>query len=237
MDTANATKSKHNLTSYCIRLVSLLAIGGLCLMSGRMLLLATAQAAEDQSGPAPISQVAGEPAEQYVVPLPISPPADRIPHHPLESLIAQIRTGKVTESREWVLPLLVSSLAEPVERAGITGYSSRCPDGGGPRTRWGSRVRRGICAADPRYWGPGSAIWMGEPVNQVLIVEDTGGFIKGPNRFDVCTGDDPVAARNIGRRTANYVPLYRVPPTRRWGRKPADWHPPVLTEPQIAENR
>ncbi len=236
MNTAKATKSKHNLTSYWIRLVGLLAVGGLCLMIGRAVLFVAAEAAEDQPALQPAHEVVAEPAEEYLIPLPIEPPADRIPHHPLESLIAQIRTGKVTESREWVLPLLVRSLNRPMQQARITGYSSRCPDGGGPRTRWGTRVRRGICAADPRYWGPGSVIWMGEPVKQILIVEDTGGFIKGLNRFDVCTGDDPVAARNIGRRMANYVPLYRVPPTRRWGRKPADWHPPLLTEPRLAEN-
>jgi 3D (Asp-Asp-Asp) domain-containing protein len=124
--------------------------------------------------------------------------------------------------------MLVQALDNPLQRARLTGYSSRCPDGGGPRTRWGSKVRPGICAADPRYWGPGSVIWVGDPIREILVVEDTGGAIKGPHRFDVCTGDDPVAARRIGRRDANYVVLHRVPPQRSWGSRPADWHPPVL---------
>ena len=170
------------------------------------------------------------PAEVYIVPLPFDPPADRIADHPLEWSIAAIRTGKSTETRNWVLPLLVKALSVPMRQARITGYSSRDSDGGGPYTRWGTRTRWGLCAADPRYWGPGSVIWMGDPVNQVLVVEDTGGAIKGPDRFDVCTGDDPVSSSRIGSRHANYVPLYRAEPRRSWGGKPSNWSPPLPAE-------
>ncbi len=169
-------------------------------------------------------------ASEYLLPLPVAPPADRIWGHRLEGVIAAMRSGKSTETRDWVLPLLVKALATPMRQAQITGYSSRDADGGGPYTRWGTRTRWGICAADPRYWGPGSVIWMGEPVNQVLVVEDTGGAVKGQHRFDVCTGDNPVSSAKIGRRTANYVPLYVAPPQSRWGTKPANWRPPVPTE-------
>ncbi len=170
---------------------------------------------------------APEGGSEYVIPLPCPPPADRIYGHALEGVIAFIRAGKSTETRDWVLPLLVKALSRPLRGAHITGYSSRDADGGGPYTRWGTRVRWGICAADPRYWGPGSVIWMGDPVNQVLVIEDTGGAIKGQHRFDVCTGDNPQSSAKIGRRRANYVPLYVAPPSSRWGTKPDNWRPPV----------
>ena len=164
---------------------------------------------------------------EYKVPLPCEPPTDRIKDHPLEGYIAFMRSGKSTETRDWVLPLIVKALSTPMREANITGYSSRDSDGGGPYTRWGTRTRWGICAADGRYWGPGSVIWMGDPVNQVLVVEDTGGAVKGRDRFDVCTGDNPVSSSKIGRRHANYVPLYVAPTRSAWGDKPDDWRPPV----------
>ena len=169
--------------------------------------------------------------EEYLIPLPFEPPADRLPGHPLEGVIAQIRTRKLAEPRSWVLPLLVTALSRPLCRAAITAYSSRDADGGGAGTRWGTRVRRGICAADPHYWGPGSVIWVGDPVNEVLVVEDTGGLVKGPHRFDVSTGDDRAAAAALGRREANYVTLYRAPPTHRWGTQPEAWQPPLPQAP------
>ena len=179
---------------------------------------------------APAASGPAVPAEsEYVVPLPCSPPADRIKDHPLEGAIAYMRAGKSTETRDWVLPLLVKGLATPMCEARVTGYSSRDADGGGPYTRWGTRTRWGICAADPTYWGPGSVIWMGDPVNQVLVVEDTGSAIKGKHRFDVCTGDNPESSAKIGSRHANYVPLYVAEPGRRWGNKPNNWRPPVPT--------
>lgn len=170
------------------------------------------------------------PESEYKIPLPCAPPADRIHGHPLEGVIAFMRAGKSTETRDWVLPLLVKALATPMREARITGYSSRDADGGGPWTRWGTRVRWGICAADPAYWGPGSVIWMGDPVNQVLVVEDTGSAVKGRDRFDVCTGDNPASSAKIGLRRANYVPLYVAKPRRTWGSKPANWRPPVPQE-------
>jgi 3D (Asp-Asp-Asp) domain-containing protein len=173
--------------------------------------------------------------ERYIVPLPFDPPADRIKGHPLEGVIAAMRTGKSTETRDWVLPLLVKALAEPMREARITGYSSRDGDGGGCYTRWGTRVRWGICAADPAYWGPGSVIWMGDPVNQVLVVEDTGSAIRGRDRFDVCTGDNAESSARIGTRHANYVPLYQAPTRSNWGDKPDDWSPPLPAECRLAQ--
>ena len=127
----------------------------------------------------------------------------------------------------------MTGLQNEPRKAKVTAYSSRCPDGGGPRTRWGTRVRRGICAADPRYWGPGSVIWMDEPINSVLIVEDTGSAIKGRDRFDVSFATDAAACRRFGVRRLTYVPLYVAAPTRRWGTKPANWAPPASAVHQV----
>jgi 3D (Asp-Asp-Asp) domain-containing protein len=168
-----------------------------------------------------------DPEAEYKLPLPCQPPADRIKDDPLEGYIAFIRAGKSTETRDWVLPLLVKGLDIPVRVAHITGYSSRDSDGGGTCTRWETRTRWGICAADPAYWGPGTVIWMGDPVNQVLVVEDTGSAIKGKDRFDICVGDDPASSERLGSRHANYVPLYAAAPRRNWGDKPDDWRPPL----------
>jgi len=170
------------------------------------------------------------PPDGFLIPLPFDPPANRIKDHPLEGVIAFMRSGKSTETRDWVLPLLLKALVEPMREARITGYSSRDSDGGGSYTRWGTHVRWGICAADPRYWGPGSVIWMGDPVGQVLVVEDTGSAIKGRDRFDICVGDDSASSSRVGSRHANYVPLYIAPTTSRWGSKPDDWAPPLPAE-------
>jgi 3D (Asp-Asp-Asp) domain-containing protein len=239
MNTMFAKLNKHR--TY---LIASLAAGSLLLLAAS--LIAFADSAPEPPTPAvhPRAAVperlsttppASSSAEVYVLPLPFDPPANRLHGHPLEGVIAAIRTGKSTETRDWVLPLLVKALAEPMRVSRITGYSSRDADGGGPYTRWGTRVRWGICAADPRYWGPGSVIWMGDPVNQVLVVEDTGGAIKGRHRFDVCCGDSRESSARIGRRKANYVPLYVAPPTSRWGHKPKNWQPPLPPEYHAAK--
>lgn len=215
-----------------MRTAAPLVVAAALLLFGWLSANYVAQAAESQS-PAEATAVTLTPPpspdleSEYLLPLPFAPPANRIFGHPLEGVIAAMRAGKSTETRDWVLPLLVKALAEPMRRARITGYSSRDADGGGAYTRWGTRVRWGICAADPAYWGPGSVIWMGDPVRQVLVVEDTGSAVKGRDRFDVCTGDNPVSSAKIGSRFANYVPLYVSPPRRNWGHKPEGWRPPV----------
>jgi len=227
----------HRRQPHLLRRTALLAGAAALLLYGRLTVDCAAQAAEHEpathtAAMTPTPPPTPDPESEYLIPLPFAPPTNRIFGHPLEGVIAAMRAGKSTETRDWVLPLLVKALAEPVRRARITGYSSRDTDGGGFYTRWGTRVRWGICAADPAYWGPGSVIWMGEPVNQVLVVEDTGSAVKGRDRFDVCTGDNPASAAKIGLRFANYVPLYVSPPRRNWGNKPEGWRPPV---PRSAE--
>ncbi len=151
--------------------------------------------------------------------------------HPLAEVVRAVEAGERGVQPAWKLPMLRNGLAvKPVLTARVTAYSWKDPDGGGKRNRWGARIRWGTVAADPRYWGPGSVIWMGPPVNMTLIVEDTGGAIKGPHRFDVCVDADRAFSRWFGYRKVQYVPLHREVPRRRWGTKPADWHPPVWGE-------
>ncbi|MGC9318854.1 MAG: 3D domain-containing protein [Armatimonadota bacterium] len=158
-------------------------------------------------------------------------PEEQVTDHPLEQVVTSVLTGEHGEQPDWKLPMLVNGLRKQPEQCTITAYCSRCCDGGGRYTRWGSPVRRGICAADPDYWGPGSVVWIGPPVNEVLIVEDTGGAIQGPHRFDVCMEGAHYMCREIGYSETVYVPLHRVPPKARWGQKPQGWHPPVWCTP------
>lgn len=147
--------------------------------------------------------------------------------HPLYPVVKKMWSGVFGELPVWRLSLICEGLRHQPITARVTAYSSNCPDGGGSRTRWGSRVRYGICAADPRYWGPGSVIWMGAPIESMLIVEDTGSAVKGQHRFDVCFGADAAACSRFGVRRLEYIPLYRAPVTRRWSTKPAGWTPPA----------
>ena len=160
-------------------------------------------------------------------------PAGIPANHPLLDLVRKTWAGAYGEQPAWRLPLLVNGLKQKPRTARLTAFSSRCADGGGPTTRWGTRVRYGICAADPSYWGPGSVVWVGGPVASVLIVEDTGGAVRGRDRFDVALGDDAAACGRFGVRRATYVPLYVAPTRRNWGDKPRGWHPPVLPMQQV----
>ena len=155
-----------------------------------------------------------------------------LPGHPLIPVVESILTSDFSEQPPWKLPMMVNALQKDVMDCTITAYCSQCPDGGGRRTRWGTHLRRGICAADADYWGPGSVIWVGSPINEVLIVEDTGSAIQGPDRFDVCMEGDHSMCGRVGKRAAIYVPLYRVEPRSNWGSKPAGWHPPIWATPE-----
>ena len=154
-------------------------------------------------------------------------------NHPLYPVIVKTWRGDFGEQPEWRLSLLCQGLKHQPRKARITAYSSRCADGGGPTTRWGTRVRPGICAADPRYWGPGSVIWLGAPVESLLIVEDTGSAVKGQHRFDVSFGADSAACSRFGVRTLDYIPLYVAPVKRAWSTKPRNWTPPAPPISQI----
>ena len=156
--------------------------------------------------------------------------------HPLSGVIKQIIAGQTGAQPSWKLPLLVQGLQRAPQRCSLSAYCPRDRDGGDSCTAWGTRVRRGIIAADRRHWGPGSVIWIGSPVNQICIVEDVGGAVLGKNRFDVCLAGGSHDCWQFGRpRGVEYVPLYRTPPRRHWGRRPAGWQPPVLNLERLAE--
>lgn len=146
--------------------------------------------------------------------------------HPLVPVVRRVITGESGKQPSWKLPMVLNGLRKRPITAICTTYCEKCSDGGGRGTRWGTRLRRGIVAADPRYWGPGSVIYIGPPVDEVLIVEDTGGAVKGANRFDVCVTGHHALCTRWGKFKATYVPLHRTQPRRRWGRRPAGWHPP-----------
>jgi 3D (Asp-Asp-Asp) domain-containing protein len=156
-------------------------------------------------------------------------PKPVIPNHPVLPFLRKLVNGDFGSQPAWKLPMLLHALTQKPEDAVITAYCEEDNDGGGCYTRWGTHVRRGICAADARYFGPGSVVWIGDPVNESLIVEDTGSAIKGPNRFDVCVSGHHALCDEIGRRHTSYIVLYRVPPKRNWGDKPSGWEPPVLS--------
>ena len=156
--------------------------------------------------------------------------------HPLVPVALRILDGSAGPQPAWKLPLVLRGLLKEPKRAKCTCYCEESADGGGPITAWGTPIRWGIVAADPRYWGPGRVIYIGPPVDNVVIVEDTGGAIKGPHRFDVCVAGQPELCQKWGVFRPVYVELHRVKPRRRWGRKPPGWHPPVLpiTEQLVA---
>jgi 3D (Asp-Asp-Asp) domain-containing protein len=146
---------------------------------------------------------------------------------PLIPVIKRIITGQAGEQPAWKLLLLLQGLGASPLTSKCTTYCELDHDGGGSHTRWGTHVRRGICAADPRYWGPGSVVYVGAPVDEVLIVEDTGSAIKGPDRFDICVTGHHDLCNRWGCFNTPYVPLYRAPVRGSWSDKPAAWHPPV----------
>ena len=151
-----------------------------------------------------------------------------LPNHPLLPYIRNLISGAYGDQPRWKLPMLLKGLTQKPSTAVITAYCEQDHDGGGSYTRWGTHIRRGICAADPRYYGPGTVVWIGEPINESLIVEDTGSAIKGENRFDVCVTGHHALCDEIGKRHSSFIVLYRVSPKGNWGDKPCGWEPPIL---------
>ena len=77
-----------------------------------------------------------------------------------------------------------------------------------PRGSCGAELRPGrSLAADPLYHAPGSPIWVaapelgfeGAPLRRLLIVQDTGSAIVGPQRGDIFAGMGAEARRVAGR--------------------------------------
>lgn len=149
--------------------------------------------------------------------------------HPLRELLDILSSPTARRQPAWKRTLVWLALNTKPRHAHITAF---CPQCGGQRTRWGTAVRPGIAAADPAFWGPGSVVWVGPPVDHILVVEDTGPAVKGLDRFDVCVSAEHEACAEIGQLSgAIYVELHRSKPRARWGRKPANWQPPVPFKP------
>jgi 3D (Asp-Asp-Asp) domain-containing protein len=158
------------------------------------------------------------------------------PAHPLRRIVEKEAQGLFGAQPKWRLPLLINGLCQSPRAARMTAFSSNCPDGGGSRTRWGTRVRRGICAADPRYWGPGTVIWVDKPVEQILVVEDTGSAIQGRDRFDICFGTDAAQCSRFGVQRLVYYTLHKVAPKGSWGTRPRSWQPPSFSLTEMLQD-
>jgi 3D (Asp-Asp-Asp) domain-containing protein len=78
------------------------------------------------------------------------------------------------------------ALAAPLRTARVTAYCSACNTPRHSDTGRYGRLKKGDIAADPRYWKAGTRIYI-EGIG-VCRVRDTGGAIKGRNRFDVYLG-------------------------------------------------
>jgi len=68
-----------------------------------------------------------------------------------------------------------------VRIAKVSAYCSHCSS---KRTCASQPLRAGTVAADLHYHPLGTRIAFGPPINRTLVVADTGGAIKGRDRFD-----------------------------------------------------
>ena len=71
-------------------------------------------------------------------------------------------------------------------------------------------------AADPAMLPLGAPVWIetmveGRPLRRLAIASDTGGAIKGPNRFDIFFGGGEAAARKAGSLAAPLSALLLLP--------------------------
>lgn len=74
--------------------------------------------------------------------------------------------------------------ADGQRTAKVTAYCSKCPDGGYSKSV-AYKFKIGTCAADLRYHKRGSKVNIG---GKWYTINNTGGAIKGRDRFDVCLG-------------------------------------------------
>ena len=76
-------------------------------------------------------------------------------------------------------------MSSPAMRtAKCTAYCSKCPDGGYSKSV-AYKFKIGTCAADLRYHKRGSKVNIG---GKWYVINNTGGAIKGRDRFDICLG-------------------------------------------------
>ena len=87
--------------------------------------------------------------------------------------------------------------------------------GDGPIGALGVPVRpRSSLAADPRFVPLGAPVWLAldrPEANGLWIAQDTGGAIKGPNRFDTFWGAGEQARATAGSMSARGQALLLLP--------------------------
>jgi 3D (Asp-Asp-Asp) domain-containing protein len=99
-------------------------------------------------------------------------------------------------------PVPVVAEVEPpapvVETAKVTAYTANCKGCIGiTRDGTPAESHRRILAADPRYYPMGTKVELTFPDGDVKVytVRDTGGAIKGPNRFDMLVKTESFAVK------------------------------------------
>jgi len=155
--------------------------------------------------------VLARPAAELAEPLPLS----------LQALVERIEGDP--NAPEWKRTVTQRIRARRIGRfdAYLTAYctdSSADSTGGGPCAAWdGIPLRWGHAASDWRHVPKGTVLFVGPPVDAILIVVDNGPGVKGPGRLDICTTDgsvyrllsrqisagQPAACWRLGRKTTS----------------------------------
>lgn len=156
-------------------------------------------------GPRP---VLARPATELAEPLP----------RPLQELVERIENDP--KAPEWKRTVAQRIRARQIGRfdAFLTAYctnSSADSTGGGPYAAWGGiPLRWGHAASDWRFLPKGAVLFIGPPVDAILIVVDNGPGVRGAGRLDICTTESghyrslsrqistsrPVACWRLGRK-------------------------------------
>ena len=79
-----------------------------------------------------------------------------------------------------------------------TVYTTNPAENGGYRiTCTGHKLRKGICAVDPRFIPLGSTVYLPD-YGMTLLADDTGGAIRN-RRLDICVQDGPTGRHFMNR--------------------------------------
>ena len=152
--------------------------------------------------------VLAKPATELASPLP----------PPLQELVERIENDP--SAPQWKRTIAERIRTRQIGRfdAYLTAYctdSSADSTGGGPRAAWdGIPLRWGHAASDWRFLPKGAVLFIGPPVDAILIVVDNGPGVRGAGRLDICTTESghyrslsrqisasrPVACWRLGRK-------------------------------------
>ena len=142
-----------------------------------------------------------------------------------------------------------------IVRSGLTTFYAPSVQGDGPgggfTTAWGINLNDSyfyhhIVAADRKYWGAGSIVYIkaikdskgnviwpqDDSPGRLMVVCDTGSAIKGPYRFDISVINQwPRYREYDGHWKIEVIPIYRTPVQRRgWGQGYPKSHIEKLTK-------